>query len=151
LRGAAKPAVDAVLSLIWLVLLLIALVLYQWKAALFALVLSFVYGAATKPLAKTLARHFLGYRTTLSSGIEDKMDYSVEGMFRRIDERDRRVKRIATRPEISKVLADNGLTPGDLDEQLGFLLAAGLGDLSWELLSSPADLERLLRLRKSGV
>lgn len=151
LRGSAKPAIDAALSVVWLGLLVAALLLCGWRAALLGLVLSFAYGAVTMPIARSVARRILGYRTTLSSGVDADTDHSVERMFRRSEETDRRLNAIAQRPEVARILAENRLSAHDLNDQFWFLMAAGLGDLSWEIVASPTDLQRLLELRKRGV
>lgn len=75
----------------------------------------------------------------------------MEGLLRRSDETDRRLTRIASTPGITKVLAANDLHAGDLKEQYWFLMSNGLGDLSWEIVSTPADLQVLLDSRKQGL
>ncbi len=151
LRGSAKPAIDAVVSAVWLGTLVAALLVFGWRASLAGLALSFVYGAVTRPIARAVARRLLGYRTTLSSGVEGDTTYSLAGMLRRSEETARRVSAIAQAPEVAAILAKNGRGPEDLSEQFWFLAATGLGDLSWEIIASPIDLQRLLDLRKEGV
>jgi hypothetical protein len=150
LRGAAKAKIDGLLSVAWIGLLAAAFVFFGWRQGLLALVLSFAYAMAANPLAKAVARRMLGYRTTLGT-TECEIDYSVDGLLRRSDETDRRLTRIASRPGIAEVLAVNELQADDLKEQLGFLMSSGLGDLSWEIVSTPSDLQLLLDLRGQGL
>jgi len=151
LRGSAKAGIDAVLSVVWLGLLGAVLIIFGWQSAVLGLALSFVYAAGTRPIARSLARRMLGYRTTLSSDLTAQTDYSVAGMFRRGKETDERLLIIACRPDVAKVLAQNRLAAHDLVDQYWFMMAAGLGDLSWEIIASPTDLQRLLDLRRRGV
>ncbi len=69
LRGSAKAGIDAVLSVVWLGLLGAVLIIFGWQSAVLGLALSFVYAAGTRPIARSLARRMLGYRTTLSSDL----------------------------------------------------------------------------------
>ena len=137
---------DALLSFAWIALLVVALVAFGWRSALLALALSFVYVAAANPLAKRLARNMLGYRTTCAeTGFEP--DYSVEAMIQRSEKTDRRLAHIAAKPAIARVLAAHDLSGEDLEEQFGFLMTSGVGDLAWEIVSIPSDLEGLLDMR----
>ena len=92
LRGSAKAGIDAVLSVVWLGLLGAVLIIFGWQSAVLGLALSFVYAASTRPIARSLARRMLGYRTTLSSDLTAQTDYSVAGMFRRGKETDERLE-----------------------------------------------------------
>ncbi len=132
LRGAAKAKIDGFLSLVWVSLLATVVLFFGWRHALIALGLSFVYAMAANPLAKILARKMLGYRTTIASA-ENEIDYSVEGLLRRSDTTDQRLKNIASKPGVAKVLTANELQAGDLKEQYWFLMSSGLGDLAWEI------------------
>jgi hypothetical protein len=150
LRGSAKSTIDVVLSLVWVGLLATALWLVGWKGALLGLFLSFVYGAITIPIARSVSRRILGYRTSLTT-VEGAPDYSVDAMFQRSERTERRLEAIAQRPAIAALLLKNQLTSKELQAQYWFLMGGGLGDLAWEIVSSPADLQRLLNLRREGV
>jgi hypothetical protein len=150
LRGAAKAKIDAFLSLVWVGLLVTVVLFFGWRHALIALGLSFVYAMAANPLARILARKMLGYRTTMASDGDDT-DYSVEGLLRRSDATDKRLQSIASKPGVARVLTANGLQAGDLKEQYWFLMSSGLGDLAWEIVSTPSDLQMLLNMRRDGV
>ena len=149
LRGRAKASIDAFLSLCWLGLLATAFVLWGWQQGLVAIASSFAYAIAASPLAKALTRKMLGYRTSMA--VDDgETDYTVEGLLRQSDDTDVRLTRIARMPTIAHVLATNDLGADDLKEQYGFLLHCGLDDLSWEIVSTPADLQMLLDMRRRG-
>lgn len=60
LHGAWKTAIDAGLSVLWLVLLGGAFLTLGWKAAFLMLFLSFVYAWLTNPIAAAIARSILG-------------------------------------------------------------------------------------------
>jgi hypothetical protein len=110
LRGAAKAKTDAILSLMWIGLLGLSLLLFGWRSALIALVLSFVYSRAAVTPARTVARRMLGYRTALTT-VDAQVDFSVEGLLRGNEDDNRRVVQIAKRPRIAHVLSAHGLTP----------------------------------------
>lgn len=150
LRGAAKAKVDGFLSLVWVGLLASAFLFFGWGHGLIALGFSFVYAMTANPLAKILARKMLGYRTSIASA-GNEIDYSVEGLLRRSDATDQRLERIASRPGTAKVLTANELQASDLKEQYWFLMSSGLGDLAWDIVSAPSDLQMLLDLRREGL
>lgn len=152
LRGAKKVQIDATLSVLWLILLGIGFVSYGWKVGLTALVLSFIYALISKPIAASTARRVLGYRTTFgSSGLSSPTDLSVEAILGRHEETDRRITQIAQKSGIAKILNENVMTAEDLKEQFHFLMRIGLGDLAWEVISTPKDLKLLLDLRRQQL
>lgn len=55
LHGRAKQKIDAALSVTWLGALVIAALVFGWKAGLAALGASFVYGVLTRPIGRSLA------------------------------------------------------------------------------------------------
>lgn len=59
LRGANKHQIDAVLSLVLLGILLGVFVAIGWKAGLLAVVLAFVYGAFSRPVAAMVAARLM--------------------------------------------------------------------------------------------
>lgn len=150
LRGAAKAKIDGFLSLVWVSLLAAVVLFFGWRHAVIALGLSLVYAMAANPLAKILARKMLGYRTTIASA-ENEIDYSVEGLLRRSDVTDKRLKSIASKSGVAKVLTANDLQVGDFKEQYWFLMSSALGDLAWEIVSTPSDLQMLLDMRREGL
>ena len=59
LRGSKKTQIDAILSAIWLSLLVIGFIAFGWRAGVLALILSFVYAGVSRPIAAaTAARLF---------------------------------------------------------------------------------------------
>lgn len=150
LRGQKRLQLDAALAAIWLAVLVSVFLLSGWKAGLLAFVLSFVYTAISKPIARRLARRMLGYRTSPDESWGGNHDFSVEGLFQRADATERRLERIARTPKIARLLKQEGMSGEDLTEQFWYLMGAGLGELSWEIVSSPNDLRLLLALRKQG-
>jgi hypothetical protein len=72
-------------------------------------------------------------------------------MMRRAERDERRLAAIAAKPAIARVLAERGLTPADLAEAYRFLARSGLGELSWELVSNPKDLVRVLEVKELGL
>lgn len=151
LRGAKKAQIDAVLSLVWLGLLAVALFAFSWRAAVFALLLSFVYAIVAKPIAAALARALLGYRTAVRDPSVAEPDFSVERLLRSREETDRRLAQIARKPDIAQILQEERMTAQDLKEQFWFLMRVGVGDLSWEIVSKPKDLRLLLQLRQQPL
>lgn len=57
LRGSKKTQIDAILSAIWMVLLVIGFVAFGWRAGGLALILSFVYAGVSRPIAAATAAH----------------------------------------------------------------------------------------------
>ena len=151
LRGAKKAQIDATLGILWLIFLVIAFVAFGWKVGVFALILSFIYAFITRPIAGSVARRILGYRTALESSGSFTTDLSVEALRRSNDETERRLTQIAHKRGISRVLDENGVAVEDLKDHFDFLMRIGLGELAWEIVSSPKDLKLLLQLRQQGL
>jgi hypothetical protein len=59
LRGAKKHQIDAVLSLILVGILLTVFIAFGWRAGFVAVVLAFVYGAVTRPIAARIAARLM--------------------------------------------------------------------------------------------
>jgi hypothetical protein len=76
---------------------------------------------------------------------------SIEEVVRRGEEMDRRLRAIARRDEIREVLKSKGKTPDDLEESFHKLMAAGMGDASWNIVSAPDDLALLFELKEQGL
>lgn len=148
LRGTLKAKIDAGLSIVWLIILVVIFVVYGWTVGLVSVVLSFIYAYLTRPFASAVARKLLGYRTSLASSEPVE---SIEEMFQRGDEIDWRLTDIARRKEIAVLLQKHGKTTADLKENFWFLMRAGAGGIAWELIAMPADLNELLELREQGL
>jgi hypothetical protein len=151
LRGAKKAQIDATLSILWLILLGIAFVSFGWKVGALALVLSFIYALIARPIAASVARRILGYRTASESPGSFATALSVEGVLRGSEETERRLAQIARKRGIAEVLDENGLTAEGLKDHFDFLMRIGLGELAWEIVSSPKDLKLLLQLRQQEL
>ncbi len=155
MRGASKQVIGAALLVIQLGLLTAVFVTSGWLAALLALPIVFcVYGALAQLVAKPLAHKILGYRTTFDpagSAGRDSRPTSIDEVLKWGDRKRERSARIAAKPAIASVLHKNAMGPDALDEQVGFLFKAGFGDLAWEVVSSPRDLQRLIDLRQQGL
>ncbi len=59
LRGKLKRHVDAVLGVIWLILLILSFILFGWFIALCHFIGSFIFGAITYTIAARIATHLL--------------------------------------------------------------------------------------------
>ncbi len=62
LLGARKQSIDVLLSVSWAALLLIALLVFGWKASIVAFTFSFIYGWVLRAAAAALALRLTGYR-----------------------------------------------------------------------------------------
>ncbi len=149
LRGNAKITIDAILVLALLVLLIIIGIVFGWKMGLLAFGAFFVYGALLRPFARRLAFRVLGYRT---SDLETSAaaPWSVSEMMRHAEREKRLIQEIAGRPRIAKVLAEHRLSAADLHERYNWLIRAGVGQVAWDILSSPTDLKLMLSLLDQG-
>jgi len=76
---------------------------------------------------------------------------SIVEVLRRGEEMDQRLRAIARRDEIREVLKSKGKTPDDLEESFHKLMAAGMGDASWNIVSAPDDLALLFELKEQGL
>ncbi|RKX23272.1 MAG: hypothetical protein DRP51_00850 [Candidatus Zixiibacteriota bacterium] len=56
LRGQLKPIIDAVLSFILILLIIVAFVYWDWRFGIAAIVGSLIFGATIKPLAGSFVR-----------------------------------------------------------------------------------------------
>ena len=57
LKGAWNAQVDAVLSVIWVGLLLVGFIAFDWRAGILALIFAFIYaGVSSRPMAAANAR-----------------------------------------------------------------------------------------------
>jgi hypothetical protein len=61
LRGAKKHQIDEVLSVVLLSILLTVFVAFGWEAGLLAIVLAFVYGALSRPVAARVAARLMSF------------------------------------------------------------------------------------------
>lgn len=153
LRGARKTQIDALLSLLWIAILVYSFFAYGWEVTALAVVMSFVYAWLSRPFARSITSRLLGYRTTLEFGgpRSPRIPSSVDELVRHADDTERRLAEIGKSKKILDVLHKKGRSVRDLKEIYYDLLATGLGDLTWEAVSNPADLELFLDLRDQGI
>ena len=158
LRGSLKAQVDVVLSLFIVGLLILCGFLFGWKVAVASVLLCFVYGAVTKPIARRLAYRMLGHRTGFDSDRTEPLqdfsegEISLEQLKGKLEKkevaRNQMLMMIASKPSIQAVLQENKKTIEYLEESNSFLLRGGLAeDLAEEIISKPDSLIKLIEMR----
>jgi len=60
-RGAFKPYIDAVLSIIWVVTVVSSFIIYNWKYGLLFILGSFLWGAIIMPISAKIAKRILNH------------------------------------------------------------------------------------------
>ncbi len=81
LRGSAKQIIDAVISLILLIALILGCFVFNWKIVILSIIAIFAYAFVSKPFAKKLAHRMLGYRTSFDAGSDDSLRDFTSGKF----------------------------------------------------------------------
>lgn len=154
LQGASKALIELFFMVVWIALLVAAFWIFGLTSGLLAIALSGVYAALTKPLAASVSRRILGHRTAfeLSESMRARTyTPSLEDILRDGEETEKRILAIAKKTAIARVLSDRGLTSKDLYQVYSFLARAGLGEITWDLISNPKDLTKSLDIMKQGL
>jgi len=60
-RGAFKPYIDAVLSIIWVATVISSFIIYNWKYGLLFMLGSFLWGAITMPISARIAKRIFNH------------------------------------------------------------------------------------------
>jgi len=152
LRHRKKLHIDVVLGSLWLNLIVIGMIVFEWGAGISMFVLSLLYALLSKPMAVHLARRIQGHFTPFCAPWNSpRMDVSGDKSLARHQETERRIIPIAQRPSITKVLSKNDMHPENLREQFHFLLDIGLGAIAREVISNGRQLNRLLSMRRRNL
>lgn len=172
LRGARKPQIDAVLSIMLIGLLVVAFAAFGWQAGLLAMVLTFLYAGVGRPLAARAAARLLALgrapsgpyvglpgrelaRVCQELGRERSSQEMVQEMTgastRMSDARAALFDYCEGHPEVAQVMAEHGITCEALEELYGTLLAGGAGQwagghfVAASALAYPQSLQFLLQ------
>jgi hypothetical protein len=148
LRGGKKAQIDAFLSILLVTLLGVSFARYGWKTAVRAVVLSFIYAIAFRPLASHIAARLLGRPDHTSSRHIDLPPPPLQHVSRELGRRSR-PERIAhdvlsnsdgsqkalealldyceAKPDTRKVMNEFNASREILVELYGMLVKAGAG------------------------
>ncbi|HEY3412216.1 MAG TPA: hypothetical protein VGM51_04055 [Armatimonadota bacterium] len=162
LRGRSKSRVDAVLGMIGVVYFISCFTLCGILQGLVSIGTMLVYGLLARPVAQSVSFRLLGYRTTVrqSDRFGDISMVSgrgevMEDLFGQMDAKSEKqrnyIEAVAISEPIAHLLQQHGKSVDDLSDDMHYLLAAGLGDLSYDLISEPASLVRLWELQAQGL
>src|SRR2546422_2728596 len=148
LRGAKRVQIDAFLGVIWVALLIVVFVVFGWKSGLLAVLLSFMYGAVSRPVAARVAAkgfaldgglsgRYIGlppYRLAAISrelGRQVTPVQTVEELFSGGDRRQTAIEAFLdyceASPTVHQLLEDHGLSREQLGELYWNLLYGGAG------------------------
>jgi len=161
LRGSAKQIIDAVISLILIVTLILGFFIFNWKIIILSIIAIFVYAFVSKPFARKLAHRMLGYRTSFDTGSDNSLrDFtsgkiSLEKYFEKSKRKQKteeiRLPRLFERNQIRNVLKQYHKSYDDFVDYFRLLKMTGLGEeLAWEIISNPKDLQKLIYLKDKG-
>jgi len=152
LRGALKTQTDVILSFIIIGLLVFIGFKFGLIEALVSIpICIFIYGPLTNPLARNISFRILGYRTILSGGLNDGK-LSIDDLLSDKPSNNEKFLNFALKkPSIQEVLRQYGKTEDDFKEQFWMLMASGLGDISYNIISNPKSLSLLFQLKEEGV
>ena len=177
LRGAKKAHVDVFLSILLVTLLSVSFVAFGWKAGLLAVVLSFIYASAFRPLAARVAARLLGRPGHTSARHIDLPPPDLQRVCRELGQRsspegiehdllsgsDRYESALEAlldyceaNPDTRKVMTEFNASRGTLLELYGTLLKAGAGQWAGghyvpaSALAHSHTLRYLLRYPASG-
>jgi hypothetical protein len=117
----------------------------------------------SRPFAQAVAYRLLGYRTGvegqpesrdrmfehLESG-EEEFNKLMEEVSREDEKNRRRLVSLASSPAISSILIKRNVTIDYYEELFRSLWESALHDLSWEIVTSPHDLDSLIQMKKQG-
>lgn len=162
LRGNSKHIIDAVLSVIIVIAIILGFILFNWKVGAISVIAIFVYAIITRPLARKLAYRMVGYRTSsLIESDNSLSDFSsgkisLEKYFEKTEKRrkneENKLRRIYDRKQIKIILQKNNRDYNDFVEFYRLLNITGLGEeLAWEIISDPKKLQRLISLKNDGA
>jgi len=163
LRGAKKPIIEAILGLLIVVTIIASFVVIGWRWGLIALISPFVLVRLFRPLARSIARRLLGYRTGIDQpesivGLLEQMSSGEEGFGRALEKIDREAEKrrqrlfsIVSRRAISSVLQEHNVSFDEYEKFFDFLWSSALHDLAWEIVSTPADLDSLIQMKRQGA
>lgn len=80
---------------------------------------------------------------------------SSEDFLARMEQRSnaqkRKMFRVLAREEVTNFMQENNLIPADIEELSNFLGACYLSDLTWDILSNPSDISRIIEYRKQKL
>ncbi len=163
LRGSAKQIIDAGISIILMITLILAFFIFNWKIVILSIIAIFVYSFVSKPFAKKLAHRMLGYRTSFDTGSDDSLkDFtsgkiSLEKYFEKLEKKQQkseeiRLQKLFERNQIRNVLKQYQKNYEDFTNYFHLLKMTGLGEeLAWEIISNPKDLQKLIYLKDKGL
>jgi hypothetical protein len=163
LRGRWRKLIEGILSLILLALIILSFFVFNWKYGLLTLICSLLALRLLHPIAKLLAHKTLGYRTGIAgiSREEQNLNKFSKGKMSLADwfESSDRAKE-ADLYKLNKLLENNSIkqildkyevTLEDLYEHYRYISdLCSLDDLSWDIITTPNELEKYLQMRKEG-
>lgn len=160
LRGRATEAAGGVIGLTILLTLLGGLVFLGWRTSLLGLAAMLVLWPVASLLARPVAHRLLGYRAG-QAGDEDldiigmlERSEGVEAAFEKLGQERaaelRKLEALAKRRSIAAVLAMHQVTVADYEFAFRRLKPSAIGDLAWEIVAAPKDLQALLQMIRDG-
>ena len=157
LRGRAKEATGGALGLLVIATLLVSLVSIGWRASAVGVAAMFVLFPIGGLLARPIARRLLGYRTGPESPSSDldilgmlERGQGMDAVFDKLGQEQaserRKLEALAAQRGVASVLAKHQATTAEYEAAFRRLKVSALGDLAWEIVSSPKDLDALLTM-----
>ena len=162
LRGRLRVITECVLSLTLIGLITSPFILFSWKYGLITLALTLVFLSLSKRFASSLAHRILGYRTGIAPDVsgsrlfnnlaQGKLSWSayLDAEAKEKENRIRKLNKALENSRLKSIVDDYGMTVEDLYELYTYLPICGLQDLSWDIITNPDDLEKLIEMRREG-
>ena len=164
LRGRMRQSIELVSTWLLVALSIVAFFLFHWTFAIFVPPVAFFAGRVFRPIAQLLASRIMGYRTGIEGAewkegagqMQDMLERRItmqEYFAKGESEKAARAKRfenILAARNMQPLVHMHKLTPQTMEDLYRYLGSCGLAELTWDILSNPRSLQRLITLHEEN-